>query len=278
MVKAILVPVDFSPNSRVAYYYAIELALQFKASLHLYHSTTPYIQDPDLNLKEKEQDYSRMRERMKRKIRGWIHKATERGVNCHFHSSLGNARNEIPKQINSGKYDLVVMGTKGASRMKGLLIGSNTSHVILRSEIPVLAIPEKFKFKNFKKILAAINYQMGDLDSIAYLIKWKNFFKSELTFFHIADKEFTYGFSDFLMENFTEEVKARFPDLKADYKLLPQANPSKEIQKVISSEKPDLLVMFTRKRNFLSRMLKGSITAKVAFVSTIPLLAVPSDN
>jgi len=45
--------------------------------------------------------------------------------------------------------DLVVMGTKGASGLKRILIGSNTVHIISSTRMPVLVIPEVARFENF---------------------------------------------------------------------------------------------------------------------------------
>jgi hypothetical protein len=43
------------------------------------------------------------------------------------------------------------MGTKGASGLKKLLIGSNTVNVISKTRVPVLVIPVVARFKNFFK-------------------------------------------------------------------------------------------------------------------------------
>jgi hypothetical protein len=41
------------------------------------------------------------------------------------------------------------MGTKGASGLKRILIGSNTVNVIAKTTVPVLVIPEVARFENF---------------------------------------------------------------------------------------------------------------------------------
>ena len=44
------------------------------------------------------------------------------------------------------------MGTKGASGLKKILIGSNTSlNVLANTKVPVLVIPEVARFENFLK-------------------------------------------------------------------------------------------------------------------------------
>lgn len=51
------------------------------------------------------------------------------------------------------KIDLVVMGTKGASGVTEILIGSNTADVIEKCHCPVLAIPAESDFKTPTKVV-----------------------------------------------------------------------------------------------------------------------------
>lgn len=50
----------------------------------------------------------------------------------------GKEEKEIIKFIEEGSVELLLMGTHGHSRVKELLLGSTTSHVIRKSRIPVL--------------------------------------------------------------------------------------------------------------------------------------------
>ena len=62
--------------------------------------------------------------------------------------------------------DLIVMGTKGASGLKRILIGSNTVNVISKTKVPVLVIPEVARFKNFLKKGKNRIVLATDLDSL----------------------------------------------------------------------------------------------------------------
>src|SRR5207342_2350709 len=55
----------------------------------------------------------------------------------------------LKKIIAVQQPDLIVMGTKGASGLKRILIGSNTVNVIAKTRVPVLVIPEVARFENF---------------------------------------------------------------------------------------------------------------------------------
>jgi hypothetical protein len=57
----------------------------------------------------------------------------------------------LKKIIKSHEASLIVMGTKGASGLKRILIGSNTVNVMAKVKVPVLVIPEVARFENFLK-------------------------------------------------------------------------------------------------------------------------------
>lgn len=52
----------------------------------------------------------------------------------------GYVSEEIVKTINSGKFDMVVIGSKGRSGIVDVLIGSNTQKVIAMSKLPVIVV------------------------------------------------------------------------------------------------------------------------------------------
>lgn len=67
-----------------------------------------------------------------------------------FESSLvhGDLVPVLKKVISVQQPDLIVMGTKGASGLKRILIGSNTVQVIANTMMPILVIPEVARFEN----------------------------------------------------------------------------------------------------------------------------------
>jgi hypothetical protein len=68
---------------------------------------------------------------------------------------IGDPIDEIIDAAQKCKSQLIVMGTHGASGLKRILFGSNTSNVISKSNIPVLAIPQRYRFKKINSIVYA---------------------------------------------------------------------------------------------------------------------------
>ncbi len=68
------------------------------------------------------------------------------------------------------------MGTKGASGLKRILIGSNTVKVIAKTTVPVLVIPEAARFENFllkgkNRIVLATDLDLLENDSSVDILK-----------------------------------------------------------------------------------------------------------
>ena len=77
------------------------------------------------------------------KLKVQLHDAYGQGLNITTKSLLGNVSWACQSAIKSEEADLIVLGTKGASGVKEMLIGSNASEVIRNVAAPVLAIPEE---------------------------------------------------------------------------------------------------------------------------------------
>jgi len=61
-------------------------------------------------------------------------------ADCEVIISSGKEADEILKFIREGSIELMVMGAYGHNRLRELLLGSTTSHIIQKSPIPVLLI------------------------------------------------------------------------------------------------------------------------------------------
>src|SRR5690606_2210182 len=71
------------------------------------------------------------------------------------HSVFGSPVDALKKMKRSGQYDIVIMGTKGASGVDAVLFGSVASTVIRENVIPVISIPPDYQFGGFKTIVFA---------------------------------------------------------------------------------------------------------------------------
>ncbi len=76
-------------------------------------------------------------ERVFKPIRTFFKK---QGIETQFLNKVGSAADVIARTADSGKYDLLIMGSHGHSALGNLVMGSVTNRVIAHSKTPVLLI------------------------------------------------------------------------------------------------------------------------------------------
>src|SRR5262245_26693951 len=144
--RTILVPIDFSDHSAVALDLAIDLARTYGAKLHLLHC---YPIDPGAispyGLVMPEGLDRDIREAADQQLARWADKAAAAKVPVEQHLSGMFPSEVIARTAEEIGADLVVMGTRGLSGLKHVLLGSIAERVLRLAPCPVLTAkaPEK---------------------------------------------------------------------------------------------------------------------------------------
>jgi nucleotide-binding universal stress UspA family protein len=134
-MKTVIAPVDFSDASANALSFAAELCKRASAHLLIVH------------LMGESEGVSEAKSKLKI-IESDLKKAFGSLV-CESSVLRGDLTDALKETIAFRQPDLIVMGTKGASGLKRILIGSNTVNVIANTKVPVFVIPEVARFENF---------------------------------------------------------------------------------------------------------------------------------
>jgi len=142
-VRKILCAVDFSENSRQALERATAYASLFSASLHVVHAV------PSHAIKDRWSLWERPGKSDMDKFESNARAEAEESLAMMVRDVGAPAKGEIvhgvPAEMicsvaEEGNYDLVVMGARGLSYIRGLLIGSTTEAVLKTSPCPVLIV------------------------------------------------------------------------------------------------------------------------------------------
>jgi nucleotide-binding universal stress UspA family protein len=174
----------------------------------------------------------------------------------------------VKKEAESLRSGLIVMGTHGATGLKKALLGSNTTSVIDVSHVPVLAVPEKAKFKGFRNVIYATDLKHLD-NELRILIPYIEKFGSIIHILHIVKNGEDVEFVEERIEKAVQQT---------GYKnivtlVTVDADIDGAIDQYVSISKADMLAMFTHEVSFYERLFDKSFTRKMAFHSKIPLLA-----
>ena len=128
-MKKILIPTDFSKHANNALRYAINIGNYFEAEIELLHiyETKSTVGSETL----KREDLKEVAERdLSDNIRSFKDLIFGKTI-LNGRAIDGNPIETICKIANSEDFDMIVMGTQGASGLKGIFLGSNTSGVML---------------------------------------------------------------------------------------------------------------------------------------------------
>lgn len=267
-MKKILIPVDFSENSRNAVSYALALAgqanekvqLTFLNAYKVYSSTGMFISVEKYMQQDAEEDM--------RMLLSLLEDTKPDQVEVEGKVVRGDVIPTLSHIALEDNYDLVVMGTKGASGLKETFLGSVASGVIKEAKTPVLVIPEGYTFKSLQKILLAVD---GDAvsgpGSTRILGELARMFDSEVQILHIAETDEETGDSlvDPSADLFLENIRFTFLQFPSD-----DINAS--INSTVHTQQSDMLCMIRRKRSFLEQLFHSSTTTKEVFDCPVPFL------
>ncbi|MGD0818033.1 MAG: universal stress protein [Methanomassiliicoccales archaeon] len=137
-VKRILVGIDGSSNSNRAASFAAEMASKLGASVTLLFVVAPSDHDmlagKSTSMDEGKSGFGEQRLKKADSI------LTDAGVNFDTEIEFGHAAEKI-LMVSERGYDLVVIGTRGLSAVRGFLMGSVSSQVSQHSKVPVVVVP-----------------------------------------------------------------------------------------------------------------------------------------
>lgn len=172
-MKKILVPSDFSDQSQYAIKFAVDWAAHNKAQVHLLHVIElPVLYDttlmPALYF---EKEYLDDAAGLAKKTFSRLINKLNKKVQITWSVDYGNPTSVILQTVKNKKYDLVVMGTKGASGLKEYIIGSNTEKIVRLSVAPVIAVPGPVSFNSVKNIIVATALS-GNQDMVMNMAKF----------------------------------------------------------------------------------------------------------
>jgi len=272
----ILVPTDFSVNSKAGIRFAVQLAKQARISLVFYHCV-PYLKPTrwsdaryDAYVKEEKEG---ARKRMVSFINAIYQNTGARRSRIEYaieqSSDVQTAIMDYALQIRA---TAICMGTRGAGRFKKIL-GTHASGIINTSSIPVFVIPKNYRRSVVKHVLYS-----SDLNQIgAELNQVRNFaklLKAKISVYHydyLADVEEARKKLEKVAERYKHaDIKFRFQKFNVDKSL------AQHLEKDVQRSKASLAVLFTdQKRGWFDKLFLPSKSAEFVFDSKVPLLIFP---
>lgn len=261
----ILIPTDYSANAQIATEAAIGLfgPEADYTLLHLYHepyaAATSMISLVDIAMQDSRNS---LKEELER-----LHGKFGKDLRIAGMSEYGDGGKQIASLAAKMNADIIVMGTKGASGLKEVLVGSVAADTITNSTKPVLMIPEGVEVNrdSFKTWVVAID-DIKNPEILAPVRAFAGLFSASLSFLKIVHgvKRITHG----------HDTRPSYLLGDEGYTELSAEDPVGGIAEFVSRNATDVLVMFPGNHGFMDRLFKRSNTSRVAMHTSLPLLTV----
>jgi len=281
-MQKILVPTDFSATAMKAVTYAAEIAQKTGATIFLLHVIEPItdgIRQP-YRLQNKLQEAianNRLGELdALQKIVAEIYPTvkTETGL------LNGTITNIIHDFAEKQQVDLIIMGTTGASGIKEIFMGSVAAGTIGRAKIPVLTVPVGYAMEEPDGILFATNRFEQNKDLLKPIVELANLYAATIHVAVFVDSDdaqaVDYIFNTRQLLEYLEVLQKMFPGIKFKGELLEGSDFETTVDKYDTKNEVDIIAMITYPKSFWEKIMRKSMTKKMAFHSTIPLLAIPA--
>ena len=278
-MKKILVPTDFSKNALKAITYASEVAQKTGAAVYLMH-----VIEPSINMATMQADSSKPNVIKERSYKLKLSKDTVAtiypGVKVLTHLSGGSTVDSILDFSEKEKVDLIIMGTTGASGLKKIFMGSVASGTIAKTTIPVLTIPAAIDLEEPDAVLFATNHFEKNTTILKKIINISSLFSASV---HVVvfkekdrEKHADLIYNEEQLNDYLRFLKETYPAVVFKGELLEGKDFEMSIDDYSNEHGIDIIAMVTYPKSFLERLLQKSVTKRMAFHSTIPILAIPS--
>ncbi|WP_026953854.1 universal stress protein [Algoriphagus vanfongensis] len=266
----VLVPFDFSDQAQ----HALDFTLALGENLDnlevevLHVMETPSFSSlgtmgggVDLPNYENQIYFIELTERRKKQMADLEAKYQEKSFKLQTKIKLGNAFQGISESINEENPDLVIMGSKGATGIEEVLIGSNTEKVVRSSKCPVLTVKAAINPSHIDKIVFASDFREDSEETAKNIKRLQKLFDAELYLVNVNTPGSFETTRDSIARIKHFVKKFEFENVKAE--IYNSTSEEAGIIEFAEDIDADLIAMATHGRTGFLHLITGSIAEDV---------------
>ena len=279
-MKTLFAATDFTPIGNNAIKYAVRLADAMDCKLIVFHAMgmpkfKPTISEAQFLAIEQKAE-NQKRKKLEALVIEFYQEFKIKKENRNAISIVNTgffATETLLRAATRHHADMLILGTHGLIGFK--IFGSITSEIILKAKLPVMAIPEKYQYKEMKSIVYAsdLNNLVNELKGIVPIAKrldaaievlyldfgWRN---------SIRQKD---------IEQMVKLVKYKKVKVVVE-KEIKGMSILGQIQQYLKDHQPDCLVMFPEERSLFDRLFVRGKTEELVYRTQLPMLTYRKSN
>ncbi len=279
-MKKLLVPTDFSEPSYYGLDAAAEVARKTGASIHIfnacevsdyYYAADPLVISPPASIMI-EGINDRLLKTSHSKLNLLKKRSSLKGLKVSVSAEVtANVHNAISACAESGKADMIIMGSHGAGNLREIILGSTAERVVRFAVKPVIVVPVKPAKGLFKRIIFASDFTEEAYRIFPFVKEFGRINSSEIhllkintmdQFSRTIDDRRKIG--DFNRKFGGKYVVSLYSDYMKEEGIL---NYTKEV-------KGDLIAIGTHGKRGLRRFFSEDVSEGIVRLSHIPILIV----
>ncbi|RPD98727.1 universal stress protein [Aureibaculum marinum] len=278
-MKNILYATDYSKNSITALKYAYELSTKINAQLkviHVFHYPSTLVEmttntDDDFGVNYFKRHTAKLDQFCYDYLGTDLKNVSVEAVENKsiLEGIISKAKELSPR--------LVIVGTKGQSSIKDLIMGNTTKNLIEKGLFPVMSIPSIEQLPELKTIVYATAFEEEDLHAICKLTEIALPLNATIKIVHVSSKKDYPG--DIQMEWFKEMLSEKLDYKNLEFKVITSDDVFNSLRKYANDVNADLLAMLERKKGgFLKNLLNKDTVHKMNDYGKYPLISFNTSN
>lgn len=269
-MKKILVPTDFSENSKSA----LEFALGW-AEKEMLHLEFLYVTHISRNTEWTDNEFLVHSETDRTEVQLKLDAFVQQMISERKHKPAAvtttvieglRADNTILDYCeDDGSLYCICISTRGAGGLQKML-GTNTGNLITHSKIPVIAVPQNYSETEISNVLYASDLENYE-DEINKVIEFAQPLHAAVEVLHFTWPDENRAEKDNFSKDYEYGFTLSFPPHNVSKKLI------NNLHEVVKEKQPSILIMFTnQEKNFWQKLFSPSKTEQISFEIEVPLL------
>lgn len=277
-IENILAPTDFSETSVNALHTAAVIAKTHQAQLTLLHvvnaNMLPYGHLDVLPITSQtfeiiSDEYQQGLEDLQKSLTE-IYSITVKTI-----SATGQVTAEICRVAAENGYDIIVMGSHGASGFREFFIGTTAYDVVRHAPCPVLTVPPGREWTSFSKVIFPVRNVTQPLEKYAFLRKIIRGNRSEMIVVGVPDSD-TANATNLVEENIRQlQSELKDDQVTCQFEMLePGGNAAGNVLRKAQSHKADLIAITANLDHHIKDFFVGPYAQQIVNHARIPVLSI----
>ncbi|MDB2385016.1 universal stress protein [Polaribacter sp.] len=258
-MKNILVPIGATENASNTLQYAIDFASEIQAKIFVFRAySSPTKAGTIINIDaiiERETNLY---------IKTMVKTVDAKNVELKMITAKGGVLDSVAAIDEEIGIDLIIVGAKSNSIKEELFLGKTAGSLVKKSNVPVLTIPDGYKYKSIAKVMIAsksgIIESKTALQPLQFIVK-----RFVATVDVLLVKTASYKEEDTVLN---EELAA----IQTSVTTSENATTFQGVLEHINAFSPDVLCVFRRNRGFFKKLWEKDTILKKEFYANVPLL------